>query len=154
MKRVLLMGMSGVGKSTVVEELGARGFKAIDIDQPGWSEYAADGKWVWREDKVRELLATEDADCLFVSGCAENQVKFYADFDHILLLSAPTDVIIERVTARSNNNFGKRPEELTKILGDIQRVEPILRRVAHREIDTSQPLDRVVSVILDVVGER
>ena len=32
MKRVLLTGMSGTGKSTVINELAARGYKAVDID--------------------------------------------------------------------------------------------------------------------------
>ncbi len=32
MKRVLLTGMSGVGKSTVIGALAVRGFKAVDED--------------------------------------------------------------------------------------------------------------------------
>jgi len=36
-KRVLVTGMSGTGKSSVVRELAARGFKAVDTDD-GWSE--------------------------------------------------------------------------------------------------------------------
>ena len=35
MKRVLLTGMSGTGKSSVIRVLGARGFRAIDTDD-GW----------------------------------------------------------------------------------------------------------------------
>ncbi len=37
MKCVLLTGMSGTGKSTVIEELAARGYKAVDADADGWS---------------------------------------------------------------------------------------------------------------------
>ena len=37
-KRVLLTGMSGTGKSTVVAELAARGYKAVDADDPALSE--------------------------------------------------------------------------------------------------------------------
>jgi predicted ATPase len=37
-KRVLLTGMSGTGKSTVVRELAARGYKAVDADEGGLSE--------------------------------------------------------------------------------------------------------------------
>ncbi|MBK8904932.1 MAG: hypothetical protein IPM53_27380 [Anaerolineaceae bacterium] len=43
MKRVLLTDMSGTGKSTLVETLKARGCTAVDLDQPGWSEYDAAG---------------------------------------------------------------------------------------------------------------
>ena len=39
MKRVLLTGMSGTGKSTLIGELAARGFKAVDVDADEWSEW-------------------------------------------------------------------------------------------------------------------
>ena len=71
-KRVLLTGMSGTGKSSVVRELAARGFKAVDTDD-GWSEPLPDGRQRWREDAIQALPATEDADVLFVAGCEENR---------------------------------------------------------------------------------
>jgi dephospho-CoA kinase len=71
MRRVLLTGMSGVGKSSVVRELVARGHKAVDTDD-GRCEQFPDGTRRWREDAVRELLEEEDADVVFVAGCEEN----------------------------------------------------------------------------------
>ena len=41
MKRVLLTGMSGTGKSTLTSKLAARGYKAIDADADEWSEWVA-----------------------------------------------------------------------------------------------------------------
>jgi predicted ATPase len=38
-KRVLLTGMSGTGKSTLIGELAARGYKAVDLDADEWSEW-------------------------------------------------------------------------------------------------------------------
>ncbi len=35
-----------------------------------------DRDWVWREDRIQELLSVEDADVLFLSGCASNMGKF------------------------------------------------------------------------------
>lgn len=69
-KRVLLTGMSGTGKSSVVHELLARGYKAVDTDD-GWSEPQPNGRQMWREDAIQALLATEDAEVLFVAGCEE-----------------------------------------------------------------------------------
>jgi dephospho-CoA kinase len=43
MSRVLLTGMSGTGKSSVIAELRSRGFTAIDMDEPGWSVRTAEG---------------------------------------------------------------------------------------------------------------
>ncbi|HTZ43323.1 MAG TPA: hypothetical protein VMB79_05620 [Jatrophihabitans sp.] len=36
--RVLLTGMSGTGKSTVLGELGRRGHRVVDTDYGGWGE--------------------------------------------------------------------------------------------------------------------
>lgn len=151
MKRILLTGMSGTGKSTVINELAARGYRAVDLDQPAWSEYAPDGDWIWREDRVRDLLSVEDGEILFISGCASNQGKFYPQLDKIVLFSAPTDIIIERLRTRTTNDYGKHPDELAETLGYIETVEPLLRKGAHHEIDTSAPLDEVVASVLQLL---
>jgi dephospho-CoA kinase len=154
MKRVLLTGMSGTGKSTVIAELAARGYKAVDTDYGGWHEWvnvAGQPDWVWREQRIRDLLATEDAEVLFVSGTVSNQGRFYPRFDHVVLLSAPTPLIVERLAARTNNPYGKHPDELARVLGHIETVEPLLRRSASIEVDTSAPLDQVVETILRLV---
>jgi shikimate kinase len=155
--------MSGTGKSTVITELAARGYKAVDTDYGGWSELvdvpANSGQsgvgggqdWLWREDRIARLLSTEDADVLFISGGATNQVKFYGRFDHIVLLTAPTSVMTERLATRTNNPYGKDPGELARVMVLKETVEPLLRRVAHLEIDTSVPVNEVVERILSVV---
>jgi dephospho-CoA kinase len=147
MKRVLLTGMSGTGKSTLVRELTARGYKAVDTDD-GWCEPQPDGRLQWRADAIQALLDTEDVDVLFVAGCEENQVGFHRQFDHIVLLSAPEDVIVDRLATRVNNPFGKDPAELRRVLDDLHAVEPLLRRVADHGVATTAPVDDVVAEIL------
>ena len=161
--KVLLTGMSGTGKSTVIGELAARGFNAIDADTDAWSEWVEftgapgespvepDRDWVWREDRVQGLLSTEDTDLLFLSGCAMNMGKFYPHFDHIVLLSAPADLIVQRLATRTNNPYGKHPDEVARVLGLMQTIEPRLRNAAGHEVDTSAPLDEVVAMILRLV---
>ena len=68
--------MSGTGKSSLIANLAARGYKAVDTDD-GWCEPQPDGRQRWREDAIQELLATQDTGVLFVAGCEENQVKFH-----------------------------------------------------------------------------
>ncbi|MDQ3274909.1 MAG: AAA family ATPase [Actinomycetota bacterium] len=150
MQRILLTGMSGTGKSSIVRELAARGYKAVDTDD-GWCETQPDGRQMWREDAIQALLTTEDADVLFVAGCEENQAKFHAQFDHIVLLSAPLQTLVERLGTRTDNAYGKAPEELRRFLDDINTVEPLLRSVAIHEVQTTVPLDEVVSTVLRLV---
>ena len=150
LKRVLLTGMSGTGKSSVIRALAARGDKAVDTDD-GWSESLPDGRQRWREDAIRALLATEDADVLFIAGCEENQAQFHPQFDHIILLSAPPVTLVERLARRSSNSYGKTPEELRRVLHDLKTVEPVLRRAADHEVRTTMPLTEVVSTVLRLV---
>jgi shikimate kinase len=162
MKRVLLTGISGTGKSTAIAKLAACGYKAVDADSDEFSEWAevADDSgvpgspvepnrdWVWREDRIEALLSTEDADMLFVSGCAANMGQFLPQFDHVVLLSAPADVIVERLRTRTNNPYGKHPDEVARVLDLMETVEPVLRRVAEHEINTAARLDDVVADVL------
>jgi dephospho-CoA kinase len=161
MKRVLITGMSGTGKSSVLAALAARGYKCVDTDYGEWSEVvAAPGArsgiengldWCWREDRMNDLLATEDAEILFVSGAAGNQGKFHSRFDHIILLTAPDELMLARLGSRTNNPYGKRPDERERVLELKAKVEPLLRRTATAEIDTSPPLDEVVARVLSVL---
>ena len=66
--RVLLTGMSATGKSSVVEELGKRGVRAIDMDDPGHSYRDSAGNQVWREDVVEKALSNAGALPLFWSA--------------------------------------------------------------------------------------
>ena len=151
MKRVLLTGMSGTGKSSVIHALSARGFKAVDTDD-GWCEPLPDGRQRWREDAIGQLLDTEDAGVLFVAGCEENQVQFHPRFDLIILLSAPVEVLAERLASRTTNSFGRAPGELERVLDDLRVVEPLLRKAADHEIATTKPVNDVVTEVLRLTG--
>jgi broad-specificity NMP kinase len=114
-----------------------------------WS--TSHGHQHWDITRIRELLATEDTDVLFVVGSDDAQV--YPDFDHIVLLSAPPDVMVERLASRTNNPFGKSAEGRARILADLETFEPPMRRGATHEIDTSKPLDHVIDEILSLVRQ-
>jgi hypothetical protein len=155
MSSVLVTGMSGTGKFTALAELGRRGFRVVDTDSPEWSEWipaadGAEGEWLWREDRIAQLLASEDARTLYVSGCMSNQGKFYDRFDAVVLLSAPVEVILDRVEHRTTNDYGKGPEERDRILSHLGSVEPLLRATCTHEIDGNRPLDDVVDALIAV----
>lgn len=156
---VLVTGMSGTGKSSALAELGRRGYRVVDTDEPAWSKWVESseelggGEWLWIEDRIAQLLGSKDhRHTLFVQGCVRNQVKFYDRFDAVVLLSAPADVILDRIARRTTNNYGKTPAEQELILHHLATVEPLLRSTCTHELDASQTLDAVVTDLIAIAG--
>jgi broad-specificity NMP kinase len=143
--------MSGTGKSTVLAELGRRGYEVVETDEPGWTEWSdEDGGYVWLEDRVAELLARERNGPLFVSGTVSNQGRFYPDFDAVVLLSAPLEVLLGRIEERTTNDFGKEPEEREAIISDLAEFEHRLRATCTHELDATQPTETIVGELIRI----
>jgi len=149
--RILVTGMSGTGKSSALAELRTRGFDVVDTDEPGWTEWSdAEDGYLWREDRIAELLDREPRTTLYVSGTVSNQGRFYPRFDAVVLLAAPADVLFDRIERRTTNDYGKSTEERELIRSHIAEVEPLLRATCTHEIDASQPLADVVADLVAV----
>lgn len=134
MPRILVTGMSGAGKSTLLAELERRGHLAVDTDCDGWVLPGS----VWDEPRMNALL-TDHADVV-VSGTVENQGRFYDRFEHVVLLSAPVDVLIDRIATRTNNPYGQTAEQQADVRRYVLEVEPLLRRGATIELDGRRPV--------------
>jgi dephospho-CoA kinase len=137
--RVLVTGMSGTGKSTVLEELRRRGYHTVDTDYGDWQQAG-----LWDASRMAELLAGHPD--VVVAGTAENQGEFYDRFQHVVLLSVPAGVILERVRHRTNNPYGKSSEQQAEILGYVETVEPLLRAGATLELDGRASVEELASV--------
>lgn len=145
--------MSGTGKSTALVELAQRGFRTVDTDEPGWSTWSErEGGYMWNEDRIGELLATDNSPGLYVSGTASNQGRFYPHFDAIVLLSAPPAVLLRRLASRTTNRYGKSLEERELILQHVAEVEPLLRATCTHEIDATQPIGDVVAELIEIAA--
>lgn len=141
MTRVLVTGMSGAGKSTLLAELALRGHRTVDTDHDGWEVSPA----VWDAGRMAALLA--DGADVVVSGTAENQGAFYDRFEHVVLLSAPVEVLLERVAVRTNNPYGRSPEDRAEIRRYVREVEPLLRAGATTELDGRRPVAELAEAL-------
>src|SRR5215210_1769609 len=124
--------MSGTGKSTVLGELARGGHRVVDTDVGGWIDESG-AERLWRDDRIGALLDEHAGGALFVAGCVANQGRFYPRFNGVVLLSAPADVILDRLATRLTNDFGKSAAEREQILRDLSSVEPLLRAGATAE---------------------
>ena len=151
MTTILITGMSGVGKSTALAELARRGFETVDTDYGDWIELV-DGERLWVEHRIEALLAARRDGPLFVQGTVANQGRFSGRFDAIVLLSAPSDVLFDRLRDRTTNDFGKSADELANVVRDIDEVEPLLRGSATHELQTTQSLKLVVDRLIEIAA--
>ncbi|HZE04040.1 MAG TPA: AAA family ATPase [Solirubrobacteraceae bacterium] len=151
MRRILVTGMSGTGKSSALERLRRLGFRTVDTDEGGWTEWAeAEGGYVWREEPIADLLAEEGGPSLYVSGTVSNQGRFYDRFDAVVLLSAPASVLLSRIATRASNPYGKTDAQRALVLRHLAEVEPLLRRACTHEIDATRPLADVVTRLAEL----
>jgi len=134
MARVLLTGMSGAGKSTVLAAVARRGFHTVDTDYDDWE--SVEGHW--DEPRMSALLAEHPT--IAISGTAENQGRFYDRLEHVVYLHVPLHVLLERVRSRSNNPYGRTVEQQTDIVRYVAEVEPLIRRTATLELDGQLPV--------------
>ena len=118
---------------------------AVDTDYGGWELPDR----TWDEQRMHQLLASNPD--VIVSGTVENQGRFYHHFEHVVLLSAPLHVLVERVSTRTNNPYGKTPEQQAEIARYVDTVEPLLRRGATLELNGQRPATDLADVIEDLV---
>ena len=80
-----------------------------------------------------------------------NQGAIYDRFDAVVLLSAPVDVILDRVADRANP-FGSTADDRTKVASDLVAFEPLLRAGTNHEIVTTAPVPEVVAALEHVAS--
>ena len=159
-RNYLVEGLSGAGKSSVYEELIGRGYKAISTDRAwkrsdpdaglpgGRAQYANS---MWDEQKAVGELESPEPDVLFVCGSSRNRDRFLPYFTKIFNLRIDDDTMRRRLHERTNNDFGKQPEELELMLR-LNRSDE--KPAGAIDVDATQPLDQVVDEVLRLANCR
>lgn len=79
-----------------------------------------------------------------------NQGRFYPEFDAIVLLAAPAEVLLSRVETRTTNVYGKATDERELILSHLHEVEPKLRATCTHEIDATPMPAEIVARLIEI----
>jgi uridine kinase len=169
MSLVWVTGNSGTGKSTVCEQLEARGHIALDADGDGFSrwidrdtgEVVADPPdpvpagwldrygWAIVRERVEALAEESRSHVAFLCGSAENEADVRDLFDLVVCLVIDEDTLRHRLATRTTNTFGQHPEELAAALKWNPRMRAIYERRGASIIDASQPLTEVVDRVIE-----
>jgi hypothetical protein len=154
-RNYLIEGLSGAGKSSVYEELIRRGYKAISTDRAWKYHDGPDGSLpagpghhggsLWDQHKAVSELESAEPEVLFVCGSSRNRDRFLPYFTEIFNLRIDDDTMRRRLQERTNNDFGKQPEELELML-TLNRSDE--KPAGAIDVDATQPLHQVVDELL------
>ena len=154
----LIEGLSGTGKTIVCEELARQGYNTIDADEvfgfygdpkTGFpTEEEAQLNWLWDKEKVEVTLGDKSVDKVFICGGAMNQEKFKHHFKQVFTLRLDDETLRKRLLSRTNNEFGKKPEDLARQLEWNKGVVDYSKQRGTTLIDASQSIESVVKEIL------
>ena len=135
---VLVTGMSGTGKSAALASSAAEATAS-------WTPTTAAGSSTSRprtgarvshcggnSSSTASSTTTATARCSSRAASRTREV-LPARFDAVVLLSAPAEVVLDRVATRRANDFGKTEAQRRWILEDLAAVEPLLRAGDSRD---------------------
>jgi hypothetical protein len=154
-RNYLVEGLSGAGKSSVYEELIRRGYMAISTDRawkrPGAPDTGLPAHSIWDPQKAVSELESPEPEVLFVCGSSRNRDHFLPYFTKIFNLRIDDDTMRRRLHERTNNEFGKQPEEVELML-TLNRSDE--KPAGAIDVDATRPLDQVVDELLRLANCR
>lgn len=154
-RNYLVEGLSGVGKTSVYEELIQRGYTAINTDR-AWS-YNGDPEtgipggpaghdtWVWDQRAAISELEGPEPEMLFVCGSSRNSDRFLPYFTRVFNLRIDDHTMRRRLELRTDDDWPLGQEGVELMLKLNQSGERLAGAI---DIDATRPLDQVVDELL------
>lgn len=175
MSLIYITGLSGSGKSTVLKELEKRGLEAHGVDEEGFADWVdrktgviadfphhdADldihkwyrkHRWVLSVERITGLRvkSIEENKTIYLSGVAEGLDTVVQLFDRVIALSVDEQTIRSRINNRTDNNFGKDPDEMSVILSWLDGFDKTHVGFGADIVDASRPVEVLVDDILSL----
>lgn len=167
---VFISGPSGIGKTTVTDELARRGYNAFDTDNvPGMArlevqdtgepaEWPASGFVDWKKygwsiqpAVLEELLSSNEN--VFLSGICHNQPDFYHKFGKLIVLTTDINEYERRMRARPYR--GANDDEVN-IKRRIEKYPTMINRLLDSgfiPVDHSDTPQDTVNTILQLIAK-
>jgi len=162
-----ITGISGAGKSSVVEKLAQKGVFPIDADSvkglthwidketeevsgwhPGMSqEWYSKHKYICDKEKLIDLIKNSYKNIVVVAGLFNNRFELQNLFYKVFLLQCKEETFLKRIAERESHDFGKHILEQENILSWYKNFEKEVLKEGAIPINTDRPLVDVVDEI-------
>lgn len=156
-RNYLVEGVSGVGKTSVCDELQRRGYHAVHGDRElAYSGDPLTGAPVeargheyhlWSIEKVSALVADRSHAETYFCGGSRNFASFIDLFDAVFVLEVDLETLLGRLRRRPEDEWGGRQADREVIVRLHRSGEDVPDGIV---IDTTAPVARVVDEILRV----
>jgi AAA domain-containing protein len=170
MAAYLITGLPGAGKTTIIQELQKRGYNAHETDENGMTSFydLKTGRkldkappapidftryaWSWDVAAIKRLIASTQGTPIFFGGIAGNTVDNLELFDKVFIPYPTLDTLKHRLKTRTNNDFGKHPDELADILKDHSGGDTWWAKQGAIILDGDQSVEKITDDILERVN--
>ena len=179
MSLIYITGVSGTGKSTILKELQARGYKAYGVDENGYADWVNHETgnvdifphndpdlvdmhqwfhhhaWVINAKKIAELKRRVDSShtTIFLCGAGIGEEAAWQYFDCVIALLIDPDTLKLRIAARTDNQYGKTSEELTRALAwQAKHNATYYAQRGAILVDATQPVEVVVGSVVECLA--
>jgi shikimate kinase len=172
--KVLVIGVAGTGKSYLVQEMRRRGLNAFDADE-GFAtfidangtevEYDSDGGAEWwkshhyvlKPEALEKLFNSDKTAFLFGDvggqpGKGNGLFDVARRFDRVCYLSAPVELIRERLLNRADNPFGKNLDEVEGTVKHKVTTDEIARKRGFEIIDATLLTEEIIEILIGSKG--
>lgn len=172
MPLIYISGVSATGKPTLLKALSQKGFKTYDTDDDklaAWysnrtgklahrpanpadrtEEWYANHSWKLSKERVERIAERTDGRTVFMCGSTLSDIDVWNLFTKVICLTIDENTLKHRLLNRASSDWGKTPTEFNHVLKWRGPWEERSRRLGAVMVDATQPINDVVTKVLDV----